>query len=107
MKKTLVFICLAAFAIACGSAEGKKQTAKASSTADGTKIYKTYCVACHGLYGDMGVNGALDLTKSILTLEERITVIADGRNAMTPFKNLLNEEKIKAVAAYTLKLKKK
>jgi len=105
MKKTLIFPCLAALAIACGGAEGKKQNAKAA--AEGEKIYKTYCIACHGLHGDMGVNGALDLTKSVLSLKDRISVIANGRNAMTPFKNLLNEEKIKAVAAYTLKLKKK
>ncbi len=104
MNKLLIFCSLVAFALACGSAEKENQTTKA--TENGEKIYKTYCVACHGLHGDMGVNGALDLSKSILSLNDRISVIGDGRNAMTPFKHLLNEEKIKAVAAYTLTLKK-
>ena len=63
-------------------------------------------MTCHGLYGDMGASGAHDLTGSKLTLEERVQVISKGRNTMTPFESLLNEEKIKAVAEYTQTLKK-
>jgi mono/diheme cytochrome c family protein len=73
---------------------------------DGEKIYKQYCVTCHGISGDMGVSGAANLAVSKLTEAERIKVITNGRNNMASFKALLDKDKIKAVAAYTMKLKK-
>lgn len=109
MKKTIVTsLLLAAFSACSQSDNSGSPSASAASTTkvDGEKIYKTYCVTCHGLYGDMGGSGAFDLTKSILSEGERIAVITKGRNLMTPFEGLLSEEKIKAVAEYTLKLKK-
>ena len=54
----------------------------------------------------MGASGAFDLTTSELSVEERINVITNGRNVMTAFKSILDEDKIKAVAEYTLTLKK-
>ena len=118
MKKILIFVSIIGLAFACGGeatsgSNNGEATAQTTSSkpkkkgADGEKTYKTYCVVCHGVYGDMGASGAHDLTTSKLTLEERIEVIEKGRNTMTPFKGLLSEEKIKAVAEYTLKLKKK
>jgi len=73
---------------------------------DGEKIYKTYCITCHGIAGDMGASGAHDLSKSKLSVEERVQVVTNGRNTMVGFKSLLKPEQIQAVAAYTLKLKK-
>jgi mono/diheme cytochrome c family protein len=55
---------------------------------DGHQLYKSYCVACHGVKGDMGASGAYDLSGSKLTLEERIQVITNGRNAMASYKSL-------------------
>ncbi len=108
MKKGLFFAALMALAWACGgnSESGTPRKTAGTPKVDGEKIYKTYCVTCHGVYGDMGASGAHDLTVSTLSLEERIEVITNGRNTMTPFKDLLSEEKIRAVAEYTLKLKK-
>ena len=102
------------FIIACGGQTDKSPSGKSEKTAaakpakkiDGAKIYKTYCVTCHGIYGDMGGSGAFDLTVTELNLEERIEVITKGRNLMTPFEGLLSEEKIKAVAEYIEELKK-
>ncbi|AEE50170.1 c-type cytochrome [Haliscomenobacter hydrossis] len=74
---------------------------------DGEKIFKQYCVTCHGLRGDMGVSGAANLIESKLKVEERIKVITNGRNNMASFKALLNKDKIKAVAQYTMSLTKK
>jgi mono/diheme cytochrome c family protein len=54
----------------------------------------------------MGVSGAANLAVSKLTEAERIKVITNGRNNMASFKALLDKDKIKAVAAYTMKLKK-
>ncbi len=89
---------------ACGGNGQKTNDSKTPATkvkkVDGAKIYKTYCVTCHGLYGDMGGSGAFDLTTSKLNLKERIEVITKGRNLMTPFEGLLNEQKIKAVAKH-------
>lgn len=102
---------LTALLFACSGGPDDKKTAPAAQTAsvsapDGAKIYKTYCVTCHGIYGDMGGSGAFDLTTSKLTLEERVKVITKGRNLMTPFEGLLSEEKIKAVAEYVETLRK-
>jgi mono/diheme cytochrome c family protein len=55
----------------------------------------------------MGASGAAKLTESKLTLDERVKVITNGRNAMTSFKALLTPDKIQAVAKYTIELKKK
>ena len=116
MKKIIAFAFLAVLLAACSDSGNKdasdskakpeKAAAKAKKKIDGAKIYKTYCVTCHGLYGDMGGSGAFDLTVTELTLEEKIEVITNGRNLMTPFEGLLSEEKIKAVAEYIAELKK-
>ncbi len=113
MKNILAFVIVAATIIACGNSNSNAGTTSAAKTTaaaagpDGEKIYKQYCVTCHGLYGDMGASGAHDLTASALTVEERIEVITNGRNTMTGFKGILNEERIQAVAEYSVKLKKK
>ena len=115
MKKIMIFAIIAAFVFACGSSGDETKKAADSSSAkvaeaekpkiDGGKVYKQYCIACHGLYGDMGASGAHDLTKSVLSLEERVQVITNGRNTMIPHGEMLGEERVKAVAEYTLTLK--
>ena len=109
MKKILILSLLATLAFACSQSSSDKsgsEPAAATPSVDGEKIYKTYCVTCHGLYGDMGASGAFNLQTSVLPVEERINVITNGRKVMTPFKELLSEEKIKAVAQYTMTLTK-
>jgi mono/diheme cytochrome c family protein len=95
---------------ACGGSEQAAASGDGASAAaaapDGGKIYKTYCVACHGLYGDMGASGAFNLQTSALAVEERVQVITKGRNVMTPFESILTPEQIQAVAEYTMTLKK-
>jgi len=112
MKQFIFFLLIAGLVYACGNAAEESAQAIASTKGvkkkiDGERVYKQYCVTCHGLYGDMGAAGALDLSTSQLSMDERVHVITNGRNAMTPFKSLLSEEKIKAVAEYTLKLAEK
>jgi mono/diheme cytochrome c family protein len=109
MKQGIVFLLIALGVYACGQAgdeagETVTGVAAGEKKIDGEKIYKQYCITCHGLYGDMGASGAFDLSASQLSIEERVLVITNGRNLMTPFKSLLSEEKIKAVAEYTLTL---
>lgn len=108
MKKVLVILAMAGIVWACGGDDKNNASASSQPTAkaiDGKKLYKTNCVTCHGLYGDMGASGAFNLTSSELGLEERQVVIAKGRGAMTPFENILDADQIAAVAKYTLTLK--
>ena len=111
MKQFLVFAVIVTIILAF---TGVPTTISAGSTdlthepkPDGEKIFKIYCIACHGASGDMGAAGAAKLTESTLPLPERVKVITNGRNAMTGFKALLSADKINAVAKYTLELKKK
>lgn len=80
------------------SAEGPAETGNEK----GKKIWRTYCVLCHGADGKLGLNGAMDLSVTQLTLEERIEVITHGRNTMVPYKGVIDEDEIRAVAEYTL-----
>ena len=102
MKKILIFSLLGAAIYACGN---NKQAGDAHTAIDGQAIYKKYCNLCHGVDGKLGVSGAKDITVSQLSEAERIVLISDGRNTMTPFKGVLSPEEIKAVAAYTMTLK--
>ncbi|MEY2904111.1 MAG: hypothetical protein RJA52_127 [Bacteroidota bacterium] len=107
MKKKFIYLGVMALIAACGAKEEKLTSVATADMPkeDGEKIYKTYCVTCHGLYGNMGGSGAFDLTASTLSVEERIQVITKGRNVMMGFESLMSAEKIKAVAEYTLTLK--
>lgn len=71
---------------------------------DGMAIFKKNCVACHGPDGKLGLTGAKDLSASVLPVADRIQIITNGKNVMTPFKALLSEAEIRAVAAYTISL---
>ncbi|MCB0634704.1 MAG: cytochrome c [Saprospiraceae bacterium] len=119
MKKLLFFAALAIFVVACGGPESGTDSESSETTAsttpaapppaaapDGEKIYKTNCIACHGLYGDMGASGAFNLQESELTVDQRVEVITNGRNAMAAWGSLLKPEEIKAVAEYTMTLGK-
>jgi mono/diheme cytochrome c family protein len=115
MKQLFVMAIIAALVIACGGND-KKEAATADRTTtptaaagpDGEKIYKQYCVTCHGINGDMGASGAANLAESKLSTEERIAVLHTGRpgTAMVSFEGILKEDQIKAVTDYTLTLKR-
>ena len=113
MKKAFIFILATAiFFIACGGEKentgnpDSKPVAVSVKKPDGAKVFKQYCVTCHGVYGDMGASGAFNLTTSTLTKKERIEVITNGRNLMAAFGTLLSKEKIEAVAEYVETLRK-
>lgn len=93
---------LFAIIIACA---GNENTG-GNTAVNGENIYKKYCILCHGADGKLGLNGSKDITASVLSLEERKVLIANGKNTMTPFGGILSEEEIHAVATYTMTLKK-
>ncbi len=118
MQKIIFFIALGLFIWACSNSGADGASAENSVTSvgkaatsgqakvDGEAIYKKRCVVCHGINGDMGMSGAKDLTQSELPVEERVQIITNGKNVMTAFGGILEEEEIKAVAEYTFSLKK-
>lgn len=71
----------------------------------GATIFKKNCVACHGSNGQMGLNGAANLATSVLTKEEAIDVITNGRKMMAPYKSLLSAQEITEVADYVMTLR--
>ena len=50
--------------------------------------------------GKMAINGAKDLTKVKTSLEENVAQIYYGKGLMTPFKGVLKDGEIVAVANY-------
>ncbi len=108
----LVFAAIGFCILACGNGndnnkkEGQTTPVSQSASDEGKKLYKKYCVACHGPKGKLALNGAKVFSESTMSLDERVVIIKEGRNMMTPFKGLLKEDEIKAVAAYTIELTK-
>jgi mono/diheme cytochrome c family protein len=102
MKKAIIAAILGLSIWACGSETTSGGTVATAAAPDGKKIFKTYCVTCHGQDGKMQMNGAKDLTLSELSLEDRIQLITNGRNTMLSFKSTLSPRQIEAVAAYTM-----
>ena len=86
-----------------------KSDSKSTSSATNRKgrlIYKQYCVLCHGADGKLAVSDAKDLSVSTISMEERINQITNGKGLMTPYKDILSEDQIQAVAEYLDELKK-
>lgn len=122
MKKYLILLVLAVITLACGPTDeagntSGKSTAPSKNTApaqsaeiDAEKIWKKSCIACHGLYGNQGLNGAANLQEVSTPLAERIDIITNGRQGeqgvMTAFGEILSEAEIKAVAEYTMTFNK-
>ena len=69
------------------------------------QIFKQSCAVCHGVDGKLGANGSKDLSQSILTIEEKVNMITNGKGLMIAFGTILSPEEIKAVAQYTNQLK--
>lgn len=96
-----------AFLFSCGSEpeQSDEEEVAAEAAHPGEKVYKKYCITCHGIDGSMGSNGAFNLRETKLSVEEKIAVITKGRNTMTAFEKVLKPEEISAVAEYTEKFR--
>ena len=70
------------------------------------RIFKASCATCHGFTGNLGVNGAKDLTASVISLQEAVAQVYFGKGLMTPFKGVLTDEEIVAVSKYAETLRK-
>lgn len=79
---------------------------EAIAAVDAKKKFKMYCATCHGFTGNLNVNGAKDLTKSKIDLEGAVAQVYHGRGLMTPFKGIMEDAEIVAVAKYIETLRK-
>lgn len=113
MKQFSLFLFLAFIVFACGGGESDSSSTNSSSSAaneqqaavDVEKIWKQRCTVCHGLYGNMGTNGAANLQEVDISYEERVKVITHGSEknpTMTAFGEILSEEEIDALARHTM-----
>ncbi len=78
-----------------------------TSLSNGKAIYTQVCAACHGLDGKLGTSGAKDLSISIISHEETLNMITNGKGLMQAYKEVLSEQEITSVATYieTLRVK--
>ena len=119
MKRLLTLLALCSVALACGGGEdvpGEAPPTNSTAAAaaepaeeiDAKRIWKVRCIACHGLYGDMGTNGAANLQESVQPLDYRINIIKNGseNGVMTAFGEILSEAEIEAMAKYTMAFNK-
>ncbi len=79
---------------------------EALAALDGMKLFKTHCAICHGFKGDMKINGAKDLTKAEISLNEAVAQVYFGRGLMQPYKGQLSDAEIIAVSKYSETLRK-
>jgi mono/diheme cytochrome c family protein len=116
MKQLVILLLLATIVFACGGGEdapSEQPMAKTEKKAEkkeinAKKIWKVRCIACHGVNGDMGTNGAANLQEADSSLEYRIDMIKNGSESgvMTAFGEILSEEEIEAMAKYTMAFNK-
>jgi cytochrome c6 len=78
----------------------KVETATLPAAEVGKKVFEEKCQLCHGADGKLGLSGAKDLTASVLTHEEKIAIVMNGKNAMMSYKDQLSAEQIDAVVGY-------
>ena len=114
MQKFFLLLVLGLIIAACGGGEDAPSEAPATAAAkpkkeiNTKKIWKVRCIACHGIDGTMGTNGAANLQESDKSLDYRINIIKNGseNGVMTAFGEILSEEEIEAMAQFTIDLKK-
>lgn len=76
------------------------------AVAHGKALFEGNCVACHGADGQAGIAGAKNLTVTQLDEAGLKNIIANGKNAMPPYKKALNEQEISALTKYIQSMKK-
>jgi len=77
-----------------------KVTEKDMENLKAGRLYKMHCALCHGFRGKMQVNGAKDLSKSVLPLHESVAQVYFGKGLMNPYKGVLEDAEIVAVCQY-------
>lgn len=77
--------------------------ALAADTANGGRLYATYCVGCHGPTGQSVMPGAPNFSRGERLLQPDMTLIPSikmGRNAMPAFQGILKDHEILDIIAH-------
>lgn len=64
------------------------------------RAYTMKCSLCHGSDGKLMASKAPDLSKSTLSLEERMAIITYGKGTMPPQNGILDAAMIRGIAEY-------
>ncbi|MFS0518093.1 cytochrome c6 PetJ [Nostoc sp. UIC 10607] len=81
--------------------------ASAVDTANGEQLFSVHCAGCH-INGSNIVRRGKNLKKQALkkygmdSIEAVTSIVTNGKNNMSAYKERLNEQQIKDVAAYVL-----
>lgn len=100
MRQILSIGFLALLFVQCGG-----ESDQAASKIDPGELYTTNCGLCHGADGKKQLADAADLSVSLMTKDERIAIITEGKGDMAPFGKMLSREQISALADYLDTLK--
>lgn len=93
----------------CGSPPAKESSSEDTALTPseaGKKIYRKFCIQCHGYDGTLMASGSKNLKESKLNSEERISFIKTGKGAMIAYEGILTEEEIEMVSNYVGTLQK-
>ncbi len=103
MKKVLFILgsLVLIIAYSCGNDQPRKEVDEIS----GKSLFERHCAICHGEDGRKGFADAKILPESELDLKQRIVLITNGKKSMMPYRGILSEDEIEAVAEYTLTFK--
>jgi mono/diheme cytochrome c family protein len=71
----------------------------------GAQLYGMHCSLCHGKDGGLGLNGARDLRRSMLSVAEMKAIVLNGKGVMMPYKNALTTAEVDAVVAHVRTLR--
>jgi mono/diheme cytochrome c family protein len=101
-NKALASLAVVLILAAYGLAEASKKhqgdvKVDTTSTTDpleaGKIVYQNSgCIGCHGADGKMGINGAKDLSVTMLTVDEQKAIIKKGKDPMPAFSNLTDDQ---------------
>jgi len=81
--------------------------ASANDTVNGAQIFSVHCAGCH-INGSNIIRRGKNLKKQALkkynmdSIEAIISIVANGKNNMSAYKDRLTEQEIQNVAAYVL-----
>lgn len=102
-----LFVVILANACGDSDASAKSDTTGGQTAAiSGSELYMDNCVVCHGVDGKAGMAGATDLATSVLSHQNTVNVIANGRNGMRAFSGQFSSEEIETLAKYVESLRK-
>ena len=79
--------------------------ATAAPPAPGQLLFTKNCARCHGANGQLGANGAHNLTKSNLNAFGRTYLVTNGLGKMPAFGRKLTPAQVQQVVAYSLTLR--